>query len=90
LGKLGQNPGKNVKKIIRNPQLYMFKTFLTSFVHLNHLFCLIAKEIYWDRLEKELAHLYGSTGRLSIRIRTIVGLLLLKQMYNLGDETVVE
>jgi IS5 family transposase len=41
--------------------------------------------------------LYGTTGRPSIPIRTIVGLLLLKQtclagrrVYNLGDETVVE
>jgi hypothetical protein len=41
-------------------------------------------------LEKEFAPLYGTKGRPSIPIRTIVGLLLLKQMYNLGDETIVE
>ena len=34
--------------------------------------------------------MYGSTGRLSIPIRTIVGLLILIQIYNLGDETVVK
>src|SRR5512145_2656527 len=68
----------------------MFKTVLTSFIHPDHKLCLLAKEINWDSLEKEFAPLYGSTGRPSIPIRTIVGLLLLKQMYNLGDETVVE
>jgi IS5 family transposase len=41
-------------------------------------------------LEKEFAPLYGTVGKPSIPIRTNVGLLLLKQMYNLGDETVVQ
>jgi IS5 family transposase len=50
----------------------------------------LAKKIDWVNLEKEFAPLYGTVGRPSIPIRTIVGLLLLKQMYNLGDETVVE
>jgi len=79
-----------LKKLPENQQLEMFKTILTSFIHPNHKLCLLAKEINWDSLEKEFAPLYGSTGRPSIPIRTIVGLLLLKQMYNLGDETVVE
>jgi IS5 family transposase len=50
----------------------------------------LAKEIDWDSLEKAFAPLYGEVGRPSIPIRTIVGLLLLKQIYNLGDETVME
>ena len=41
-------------------------------------------------LEKEFEPVYGSTGRPSIPIRTIVGLLLLKQIYNLGGETFME
>ena len=79
-----------LKKLPENPQLEMFKTVLTSFIHPNHKLCLLANEINWDSLEKEFAPLYGSTGRPSVPIRTIVGLLILKQMYNLGDETVVE
>lgn len=79
-----------LKKLPENPQLEMFKTILTSIIHLNHKLCLLAKEINWDSLEKEFAPLYGSTGRPSVPIRTIVGQILLKQMYNLGDETVVE
>ncbi len=79
-----------MKKIEKQPQLEMFKTVLTSFLNPEHKLCLLAKKIDWDYLEKEFAPLYGTVGRPSIPIRTIVGLLLLKQMYNLGDETVME
>ena len=79
-----------LKKIPAQPQLEMFKTVLTSFINPEHELCLLAKKMDWDRLEKEFAPLYGTVGRPSIPIRTIVGLLLLKQMYNMGDETVVE
>ena len=68
----------------------MFKTVLFSFINPQHELCLLAQKIDWDGLEKEFAPLYGTVGRPSIPIRTIVGLLLLKQMYNMGDETVVE
>jgi len=79
-----------MKKLSKQPQLEMFKTVLTSFINPEHELCLLAKKIDWDKLEKEFASLYGTVGRPSIPIRTIVGLLLLKQMYSLGDETVVE
>jgi IS5 family transposase len=68
----------------------MFKTVLASFINPQHELCLLAKEIVWDYLEKEFAPLYGKVGRPSVPIRTIVGLLLLKQMYSLGDEIVVD
>lgn len=79
-----------LKKLPNQPQLEMFKTVLITLVHPEHELCLLAKKIDWDSLEKEFAPLYGTVGRPSIPIRTIVGLLLLKQIYNLGDETVVE
>jgi len=79
-----------MKKLPKRPQLEMFKTTLVSFIHPEHELCLLAKKIDWEFLEKEFAPLYGTVGRPSVPIRTIVGLLLLKQMYNLGDETVVE
>jgi len=79
-----------LKKLPVQPQLEMFKTVLTSFIHPEHELCLLAKKIEWDYLEREFAPLYGKVGRPSIPIRTIVGLLLLKQMYDLGDETVLE
>jgi IS5 family transposase len=78
-----------LKKLPVQPQLEMFKTVLTSFIHPEHELCLLAKKIDWKSLENEFAPLYGKVGRPSIPIRTIVGMLLLKQMYDLGDETVV-
>jgi IS5 family transposase len=50
----------------------------------------LAKKNDWKSLEEDFAPLYGKVGRLSIPIRTIVGLLLLKQIYDLGDETVMD
>jgi IS5 family transposase len=62
----------------------MFKTTLVSFIHPEHKLCLLAKKINWESLKKEFAPLYGTVGRPTVPIRTIVGLLLLKQMYNIG------
>jgi transposase, IS5 family len=79
-----------LKKLPVQPQIEMFKTVLLSFINPGHELCLLAKKIDWDNLEKEFAPLYAKVGRPSIPIRTIVGLLLLKQIYDLGDETVME
>jgi len=49
----------------------------------------LAKEIDWDYLEKEFAPLYGEVGDIHPN-QDNSGLLLLKQIYNLGDETVME
>jgi len=68
----------------------MYKTVLLSFINPNHELCQLAKKIDWDQLEKDLAPNYSEIGRPAVPVRTIVGLLLLKQIYNLGDETVME
>ena len=78
-----------LKKLPVQPQLEMFKTVLTSFIHPEHELCLLAKKIDWKSLEDEFTPLYGKVGRPSIPILTIVGLLLPKQIYDLGYETVV-
>ena len=46
-----------LKKLPVQPQLEMFKTVLASFINPQHEFCLFAKEIDWDSLEKEFAPL---------------------------------
>ena len=79
-----------LKKLPVQPQLEMFKTVLTSFIHPDHDLCQLARKIDWDYFEKEFSPLYGKVGRPSVPIRTIVGLLILKQMYDLGDETVLD
>jgi len=79
-----------LKKLPSQPLLEMYKTVLVSFINPEHELCLLAKKIDWDTLEKEFSSLYAKVGRQSIPIRTIVGLLLLKQIYDLGDETVMD
>lgn len=49
----------------------------------------LSNKIPWEELEKEFSPLYSETGRPSKPIRLMISLLLLKQIYNLGDETVV-
>jgi len=79
-----------IKKLPKQPQLEMYKTVLVSFINLEHELCQLARKIDWEKLEKDLGSFYSPVGRPAVPIRTIVGLLLLKQIYNLGDETVME
>lgn len=85
---------KNLQNMLgktpKNPQLNIFEIPLISFINLDHEICVLSRNIDWDNLENELSPLYSHTGQPSVPIRKIVGLLLLKQIYNLGDETVIE
>ncbi len=50
----------------------------------------LSDKIPWTEIEKEFEKYYAEFGRPAKPIRLMVSLLILKQMYNLGDETVVE
>ena len=52
----------------------------------NELFQL-AEKINWDDIEQEFSGLYSNKGRPAHPIRLMVSLLILKQLYNLGDES---
>lgn len=60
---------------------------LVDFIDNNHELCLLAKKIDWKYFEKEFSQFYSKVGRPSMPIRFMVGCLLLKRIYNLGDET---
>jgi IS5 family transposase len=49
----------------------------------------LGEKIPWAELEKEFGKFYSSSGRPAKPVRLMVGLLLLKQINDLGDETVV-
>lgn len=49
----------------------------------------LAEKIPWEEIEKAFTKYYVDFGRPSKPIRLMVSLVLLKQMYNLGDETVI-
>lgn len=50
----------------------------------------LGREIPWSELEITFAPLYSEKGRGGKPIRLMCGLLILKQLYNLSDESVVE
>jgi IS5 family transposase len=49
----------------------------------------LADAIPWSQFESAFGSFYSSEGRPAKPVRLMVGLLLLKQMFNQGDETVV-
>lgn len=49
----------------------------------------LADTLPWEKFEQAFGALYSVEGRPAKPVRLMVGLLLLKQMFNLGDETVV-
>lgn len=60
----------------------MFRNPLTLIISLDHEFCQLAKEIDWPRIDTELDGYYARKGRPSIPVRTVVGMLLLKRIYD--------
>lgn len=56
---------------------------------MNHELVLLADKIDWKFFEKDFASLYSSTGQPGMPVRLMVGCLMLKRLYNLGDETLV-
>lgn len=77
--------GKNIK----NPQLNVFHVPLISVINMEHELVLLAQRIDWEKVEKDFSVYYPELGRPAVPIRKMVGSMLLKQMYNLGDETFV-
>jgi len=68
----------------------LFQPLLSDFINLHHELVLLSNKIDWSYFEKEFTPLYSNTGQPAMPIRLMVGSLLLKRIYNLGDETLVE
>ncbi len=79
---LGKSPVQN--------QRDLFNPLLTDFIDMRHELVLLAKKIDWDYFEKSFSKHYSHTGQPSMPIRFMVGSLLLKRLYNLGDETLAK
>ena len=77
-------------KITQDLQQNLFKTRLTELINMEHPLVKLAGEISWEKMESEFEKLFSQSGRPSIAIRKIAGMLLLKEMFRESDETVVE
>ena len=79
-----------VGKQDKTPQLNIFDTPLERFINLEHELCILSTQIDWDSIEKDFSVYYSEIGRPSVPIRRMIGLLLLKHIYNLSDEAIVD
>ena len=77
-------------KSVSQDQQDLFKPLLKEFIDLNHELALLGDKIDWTYFEKEFSELYSATGKPSMPVRLMVGSLMLKRIYNLGDETLCE
>lgn len=71
-------------------QMTIFETALESFIDMNHELVLLSQRIDWGEVETEFSKYYcRDNGRPSVPARKMVGLMYLKNLYNLSDEGVV-
>ena len=77
-------------KFIKHPQLNVFQIPLVSVINMDHELVLLAQRIDWKSVDKEFSIYYPYMGRRAVPVRKMVGNMILKQMYNIGDETFVD
>jgi IS5 family transposase len=68
----------------------LFQPLLIDFIDRKHELVLLANKIDWAYFEKSFASYYSNTGQPALPIRFMVGCLVLKRIYNLGDETLAQ
>ena len=78
--------GKSPSRI--EPEL--FRPQLSSFIDMSHELVLLSEKIDWSYFEKVFGTLYSEKGKPALPIRFMVSCLLLKYLYNLGDETLAK
>jgi len=71
-------------------QREMFRPLLKEFIDMSHELVLLSDKIDWHYFEDNFSQYYSNTGQPAMPIRLMVGSLLLKRIYNLSDERLVE
>ena len=79
-----------IGKLSDQNQQDLFQPHLLDFIDTKHELVLLAEKINWNKLESELSVFYSKVGQSSVPIRTIAGCLILKQLYNYGDESLAK
>jgi IS5 family transposase len=77
-------------KLPKITQRELFRPMLKDFIDPQHKLALLADKIDWTYFEEEFKPYYSENGAPSVPIRLMVGCLILKHLYNLGDETLPE
>ncbi len=68
----------------------LFRARLEQIINMKHELVQLAGKIDWDWIDREIAPLYSDKSRPGIATRFVIGLLLLKHVYDLSDEGVCE
>jgi transposase, IS5 family len=71
-------------------QANIFKPILKQIINPKDPLAILADLFPWKALEKSLEQYYSHTGSPAKPIRLMASLLIIKQLYNLGDEPVVK
>lgn len=71
-------------------QTNLYRPVLKQLINPRDALALLSDKIPWKKLEKDFEQYYSHTGTPAKPVRLMAGLLILKQLYNLGDETVVK
>lgn len=79
-----------VGKLPEQGQRDLFRPMLKDFIDMRHELVLLGDAIDWQYFENEFAPYYSTHGAPSVPIRLMVGCLMLKHLYNLGDERLPE
>jgi IS5 family transposase len=79
-----------IGKLPKVTQRDIFRPMLKDFIDPKHKLALLADTIDWHYFEEEFKPYYSNEGAPSVPIRLMVGSLILKHLYNLGDETLPE
>lgn len=80
--------------MLKNPsppkQARIFQSKLENILNPTHKMVLLTEAIDWFYFHKTFAPLYAAKGRPAKPIRLMVGCLMLKRIYRLGDETLID
>ena len=79
-----------IGKSVDQNQRDMFSPLLTDFIDKSHRLVLLADKIDWKYFENLFKEKYSNVGQPSMPIRFSVACLLLKNLENLGDETLAK
>lgn len=75
----------------KTPQLNIFQVPLKQFINESHELVQLSKKIDWENIERDLRVYYcEDNGRPSVPIRLIVGVIMLRRMFNQSDESVLD
>ena len=79
-----------IGKLEEKGQLDLFRPMLENFIDMRHELVLLSQEIDWSYFEREFSPYYSDKGAPQVPIRQMVGCLILKHLYNLGDDRLPE